>query len=139
MSGEPFSTIHGKLITEVTINWEVKLRCGLMMGGYSMSHQTKDAFIKISNVKVKVMSKLKGQVNMFSSCVQKELPPGSRKYYDHIVTDTKEEILKYCDPFFNAPAHHLKADVENDVNMVSDLLSSTEIWNEMFTKFARRE
>ena len=86
-----------------------------MMGGYSMSHQTKDAFIKISNVKVKVMSKLKGQVNMFSSCVQKELPPGSRKYYDHIVTDTKEEILKYCDPFFNAPAHHLKADVENDV------------------------
>lgn len=66
MSGEPFSTIHGKLITEVTINWEVKLRRGLM-GGYSMSHQTKDAFIKISNVKVKVMSKLKGQVNMFSS------------------------------------------------------------------------
>ena len=43
--------------------------------------------------------------------------------------------LGYCDPFLNDPARHLKTDVEIDVNIVSDLLSSTEIGNNMFTEF----
>ena len=51
------------------------------------------------------------------------------------ITDMKENILEYCDPFLNAPAPHLKTGVKIDVNIVSDLLSSTEIGNEMFTKF----
>ena len=45
-----------------------------------------------------------------------------------------EKKLGYCDPFLNDPARHLKTDVEIDVNIVSDLLSSTEIGNNMFTE-----
>ena len=47
----------------------------------------------------------------------------------------KENILEYCDPFLNAPARHLKTGAEIDVNIVSDLLSSTETGNKMFTIF----
>ena len=35
LSGEPFSTIHRDLITETTINHEVKVRRGPMQSGYS--------------------------------------------------------------------------------------------------------
>ena len=77
----------------------------------------------------KVRPKLKEQVNILSSCVHKELSPESRKYHDNIVTYMKEDILEYCDPFLNAPARHLNTGVEIDVNIVLDLLSSTEIGN----------
>ena len=50
MSGEPFSNIHGDLITEKTINQEVKVRGGPMRGGYSTSEETTDAFIKTSHI-----------------------------------------------------------------------------------------
>ena len=43
--------------------------------------------------------------------------------------------MEYYDPFLNAPARHLMTGAEIDVNIVSDLLLSTEIGNEMFTKF----
>ena len=106
-----------------------------MMGGYSTLDKTNDAFIKISHFMAKVRSELKKQVNLLSSCVYKKISPGSRKYHGNIVTDMKEKILEYCDPFLNASARHLKTGVEIDVNIVSDLLSSTEIGNNMFTEF----
>ena len=106
-----------------------------MMGGYSTLDKTNDAFIKTSHI----MAKLKEQVNFLSSCVHKELLPGSTKYHGNIVTDMIEKILEYCDPFLYAPARHLKTGVEIDVNIVSDLLSFTEIGNEMFTKFVEEE
>ena len=55
---------------------------------------------------------------MLSSCVHKELSPGSRKFHENIVTDMKEKILEYCYPFLNGPARHLKTCVEIDVNIV---------------------
>ena len=90
MSGEPFSTIRGDLITEVTVNQQVKIRGGPMMGGYSISDKTNNLFIKTSHAMAKVKSKLKEQVNLLSSCVLKKLSPGSRKYHDKIVTDMKK-------------------------------------------------
>ena len=120
---------------KVKINQEVNARGGPMMGGYSTLDKTNDAFIKTSHI----MAKLKEQVNFLSSCVHKELLPGSTKYHGNIVTDMIEKILEYCDPFLYAPARHLKTGVEIDVNIVSDLLSFTEIGNGMFTKFVEEE
>ena len=58
MSGKPFSTIHGDLITEITINREVKVRGGPMQGGYSTSEQTTDTFIKTSHIMAKLRATL---------------------------------------------------------------------------------
>ena len=89
------------MILEVTINREVNVRGGPMMGGYITSDKANVAFIKIktSHFMTKVRSKLKEQVNLLSLCVHKELSAGSRKHHDNIVTDMKEKILEYCDPF----------------------------------------
>ena len=104
------------MITEATINREVNVRGGLMMGGYRTSDKTNGAFIKTGYFMAEVRSKLKEQVNLLSSCVHKELSPGSRKYHENIVTYNKEKIVIL---FLNAPAHHLKTGVEIDVNMMS--------------------
>ena len=106
------------------------------MGGYSTSDQTNDAFIKASHVTLKFRSKLKERFNILSSCFHNELSSRLRKYHDNIITDMKEKLLEYCDSFLNAPACHLKTGVEIDANIVPDLFSSTEIGNEIFTKFA---
>ena len=92
------STIHGGLITEVTINREVNVRGGPMLGGYSTLVKTNFAFIKIktSHFMTKVRPKLKEYVNFFSSSVHKKLSPGSRKHHDNIVTDMKKIFLEYC-------------------------------------------
>ena len=126
-------------MTEVTINRDAKVRGGSMMGGYSTSDKTNDAFVKTSHIMAKSRSKLTEQVHLLSSCVHEELSPGSRKYHDNIVTDMKEKVLDYCDPFLNTSARHLKTGEEIDVNIVSDLLSSTEIGNGMFTEFAEEK
>ena len=45
LTGRKFSTIPGDLVTEVTVNQEVKIRDSPMRGGYSTSVETVDDFI----------------------------------------------------------------------------------------------
>ena len=54
LSGSTFSTIHGDLITECTINREVKVRGGPMRGGFSTSEAANDTFVKTSHVMAKI-------------------------------------------------------------------------------------
>ena len=71
ISGEPFSTIHGDLITETTINREVKVRGGPMRGGYSTSERTTDAFIKTSHLMAAIRRKLKEKLSYVTSSTHK--------------------------------------------------------------------
>ena len=118
MSGQLFLTIHKDLMTEVTLNSDAKACRSLMMDGYSTSEQKNYAFDKTSHVIAKVRSKIKQHVDMLPSCIHKEVSPRFKKFYDNIITDMNEKILECCDPFLNAPAHHLKIRVEKDVNKV---------------------
>ena len=69
ITGQSFSTIHGDLITETTINREVKVRGGPVRGGYSTSFEANDAFIKTSHLMAKIRGKLKEKLNVLSSTV----------------------------------------------------------------------
>ena len=71
ISGEPFSTIHGDLITETTINREVKVRGGPMRGGYSTFERTTDAFIKTSHLMAAIRRKLKEKLSYVTSSTHK--------------------------------------------------------------------
>ena len=71
MSGEPFSTIHGDLITETTNNREVKVRSGPKQGGYSTNEQTTDTFIKTSHIMAKLRATLKERLDILTSSTHK--------------------------------------------------------------------
>ena len=64
MSEEPFSTIHGDLITEISITRESKVGGGPMRGSYRASEETTDEFIKTSHVITTIRSKLKENWHM---------------------------------------------------------------------------
>jgi hypothetical protein len=78
LSGQPFSTIHGDLITETKINREVKVRVGPMQGGYSTSESTVDTFVKTSHIMAKLRSALKERVGALTSSTHKETTLGAR-------------------------------------------------------------
>ncbi len=79
MSGGPFSTIHGDLITETTINREVKVRGGPMQGGFSTDVKTVDTFMKTSHIVADLRGKLKERLNVRSSSSHKETTKGAKK------------------------------------------------------------
>lgn len=93
----PFSTIHRDLITEVKIHSKVKVRRGPMMGGYSTSGQTNDAFIKRGHFMAKARSKLNALTKSY-----------------HQDQENMTKLLQYCHPFINVHARHLKTRVGID-------------------------
>ena len=73
LSGDKFSTIHGDLITETTINREVKVRGGPMRGGYSTSLPNTDTFIKTSHLMAKIRRKMKEKLTVLKHLCTKNL------------------------------------------------------------------
>ena len=84
ISGEPFSTIYGDLITETTLNREVKITGGPMRGGYSTSEETTDTFLKTSHIIATIISKLNEKFTYVTSSAYKEIIPGSRIEHDNV-------------------------------------------------------
>ena len=82
LSGEPFSTIHGDLIIETTINREVKVKGGPMPGGYSTSKSTTDAFIKTSHIMAKIRAAIKKRLHILASSVHKECTSGAKNNHE---------------------------------------------------------
>ena len=84
ISGEPFLTIYGDLITETTLNREVKITGGPMRGGYSTSEETTDTFLKTSHIIATIISKLNEKFTYVTSSAHKEIIPGSRIEHDNV-------------------------------------------------------
>ena len=63
-TGDPFSTKHGDLIIETTINRDVKVRGRPMQGGYSTSLPASDAFIKNTHLIAKLCSPLNQKLGL---------------------------------------------------------------------------
>ena len=139
MCGEPFPTIHGDLITETTINREVKVRGGPMRGVYSTSEKTSDAFIKTSHIMATIRSKLKEKLAFVTSSAHKEITPDSRIQHDNVVKDLINQLRGYFNPFIEAPARHFKTGVEIEPNVIKGLLSSQEIGEEVTKPLSMKE
>ena len=137
LSGFPFSTIHGDLITECTINREVKVRGGPMRGGFSTSEDANDAFLKTSHVMAKIRSKLKERFAMLTSSVHKEITTGARKKHDGIVERLTRKLEENFDPFLNGPARHFMTGAQIDKSVISGLLSSDVAGERGFQKFVK--
>ena len=137
ITGQSFSTIHGDLITETTINREVEVRGGPMRGGYSTSFEANDAFIKTSHLMAKIRGKLKEKLNVLSSTVHKEVTPAARSRHDTIVTRLEVTLKDYFDPFVDGPARHFATGAEIDGNIIYSLLNSDDIGEVSLAKFLK--
>ena len=135
LSGEPFSTIHGDLITETTINREVKVRGGPMQGGFSTDVKTVDTFLKTSHIVADLRGKLKERLNVLSTSSHKETTKGAKKKHEEMINSLVGQLNNYFDPFLVGPARNFKTGTEIDPAIVDGLLSSTDLGNEMYAEF----
>lgn len=135
LSGKPFSTIHGDLITETTINREVKVRGGPMQGGYSTNEQAMDTFIKTSHIMAKLRSLLKERLDVLTASTHKEINISARKQHEKMVASLLLQLVKYFDPFLVGPARHMKSGKEIDHDVVKGLLSSSKAGEKQYKEF----
>ena len=137
LTGDKFSTVHGDLITETTINREVKVRGGPMQGGYSTSLKTTDAFIKTNHLMAKIRRKVKDRLKILTTSVHKELSPGARRQHDQVVINLTNKVNTYFDPFLDGPARHFKTGREIDPSILNGLLTSDAIGEKDFAVFLK--
>ena len=82
VTGEPFSTKHGDLIIETTVNRDVKVRGGPMQGGYSTNLNATNTFIKTTHLMAKLRSALKKKLHLLTSSKHKETSKSSIKRHE---------------------------------------------------------
>ena len=138
ISGKNFSTIHGDLITETTINREVKVRGGAMRGGFSTSKKANDTFIKTSHLMAKVRRKLKEKIHLLTSSVHKEMTPGARRKHDETVNNLRTKVEEYFDPFLDEPVRHFKTGCEIDKSIIEGLITSDDHGNILVKDFIEK-
>ena len=83
LSRRKFSTIPGDLVTEVTVNREVKIRSGHMRGSYSTTLEAVDDFILNTHALAKLRRGLKSRMNVKTSSSHKEFSHGQKKIHEH--------------------------------------------------------
>ena len=138
LSGDKFSTIHGDLITETTINRKVKVRGGPMRGGYSTSLPNIDTFIKTSHLMAKIRRKMKEKLNVLTTSVHKELTPGARKHHDAVVSKLASKVMSYFDPFIDGPALHFETGQDIDSSIINGLLTSDSLGEDLLQNFIKK-
>ncbi len=138
ISGEPFSTMHGDLITETTINREVKTRGGPMQGGFSTDITAVDTFMKTSHIVANLRVKLKERLKVFTKSSHKETSIGARKKHEAMIQSLVSKLNDFFDPFLAGPARNFKTGIQIDQAVIMDLLSSTQLGNQMFKEFVQK-
>ena len=118
ISGQPFLTIHGDLITGTPINREVKVRGGPMQSGYSTTDRTTDSFIKTSHLMTSIRAKLKDRLAVMTESVHKEITVGARVKHECTVSGLVTQLDQYFNPFVDGPARHMKTGTGNSRSFI---------------------
>ena len=137
MIGEQFSEIHTDLITETTINRDVKVRDHPMGRGYSTSERTIDNFIKTSHLMAAIQRKFKEKLSHMTSFSHKLVSPVSRSKYDNTIpglTNHSQNLFYY---FLEAPAQHFKSGVQIEESIVNGLFKSQTVGEERLKEFIK--
>eukprot|EP00795_Rhopilema_esculentum_P006387 gene6387-11826_t len=138
VSCESFSTMHGELITEMTINREVTARGGPMQGGFSTDITAVDTFMKTSHFIANLRMKLKERLRVFTTSSHKETSVGARKKHEIMIQSLINKLDSYFDPFLASPARHFKTGCQIDEAVKTGLLLSTQMVNEIFKEFFQK-
>ena len=134
LSGKKFSTIPGDLVTEVTVNREVKVRGGPMRGGYSTSGEAVDDFVLNTHSIAKLRRALKNKMNIKTSNAHKEFSHGQIKLHEQQITCLISNIQ--TDPFHGC-ARNIISGLEVNPKVVKSLLGSTNIGETQKQEFVR--
>ena len=134
LTGRKFSTFPGDLVTEVTVNREVKIRSGLMRGGYSTSIETVDDFILNTHALAKLRRALKYRINVKTSSNHKEFAHGQKKMHERYF----QQLLKSIPTGpSHGPARNIMSGVEISSKIIDGLLTAKETGEKLHLEFVK--
>ena len=119
LTGRKSFTIPGDLVTEVTVNREVKIRDGPKRGGYRTSVEAVDDFILKTRALEKPLGALKSRMDVKTSCNHKEFSHGPKKMHEQYIQQFLTTIQ--TNPF-HGPAQNVMSSVEISSNIINDLI-----------------
>ena len=137
LSGQPFSTKHGDLIIERTINREVKVRGGPMQGGYSTSLSAMNKFVKNTHHLAKLRAALRRKLNVLTSSKHKETTSSGKRIHENTITQMVRQLRRYLNPFDDGPVRNFKTGAIIDDKIVHGLLNSTELGEKLLQEFIK--
>ena len=128
------STIPGDLVTEVTVNREVKIRGGPLRGGYSTFVEAFDDFILNTYALAKLWRALKNRVNVKKSRNHKVFSHGQKKMHEQHIQKLGTTIS--TDPF-HGPAQNIISGLEISSKTIDGLLSGKETGEKLHLEFVK--
>ena len=136
LTGRKFSTIPGDLVTEATVNREVKIRGGPMRGGHSTSVEAVGDFVLNTHVIAKLRRTLKNKMHLKTSCLHKECSQGQRKLHEHYIQNLLLTLL-HIDPF-HGPARNIINGLELTFKIIDGLLSAKDFGEKLQSRLAMK-
>ena len=135
LSGQPFSTEHGDLIIEMTINKEVKVRGGPMQGGYSTDLKSMNRFVKNTHHMAKLRAALKKKLKILTSSNHKETTSSGKRTHEKMIVRMLDQLKRYLNPFDEQAVRNFKTGEVISEKVINGLLGCSALGEELFQKF----
>ena len=128
---------RGDLVTEVTINREVKVRGGPVIGGYSTSVDADIDFVLNSHILAKLRKELENKLNLKTDSNHKESIPGEIKKHEEQIAGLIGSLNDYGDPF-HGTERNITTCAEIPSNIINGLLSARKYGTERVKQFIKK-
>ena len=115
------SSISGDLVTEVTVNRDVKICGGPKRGGYSISVEAVDDFILNIHTLAKLGCALKNGMNAKTSSNHKEFSHWQQKMHEQYI---KQLFTTISTSLFYGPAQNIMSGLEISPKIADGLLAA---------------
>ena len=137
ISGTPFSSIHGDLITEV-FNGQTKRQAGPHRSGFSTNVHAVNTRIKMPHIHAKLREIFASKIRQATPSSHKETTNGAKTLHGKHVQDLKDKLNQYLvDPFGNGVARELITGKEIDVTIIKGLVEADVIGDEKYREFVK--
>ena len=137
ITGQPFSSIHGDLVTEY-YNRTTKGTSGPFRAGYSRNTDAVNRWVKTIHVHSKLKEEFKNLLHIKTSSKHKELTTGGKLLHQKHVQKIKQRIRHLeIDPFATNAPISFSDGVEIPVEIVTDMLRVDEVGQVKIEKFIK--
>ena len=137
ITGKPFSSIHGDLVTEY-FNRTTKGTSGPFRAGYSRDTGAVNRWVKTIHIHSKLKEDFKNLLYLQTSSKHKEMTTGSKLMHQKHVQKIKLRIKHLgIDPFACTPPVSFATGMEIQPDVVKDMLRANEVGDAKLNQFTK--
>ena len=135
LSGQPFTSLHGDLITEI-FNGQTKCQAGPHAAGFSTGINKVNDWVRTAHIHAKFRCIFTEKIKLQTNSCHKECTLGARKLHVSNMKALKQQLQIYgCNPFAEVNARDITTGEELPKDIIENLLNAGSIGNEKYLSF----